>query len=439
MVRDLLLLKGGQVVEAGAREPRRADVLLDQGRLLAVAPDQKAPAASREWDIRGWLVFPGLVDAHTHLREPGFTHKETVATGTRGAAAGGFTTVVAMPNVHPAPDTPERLEAVLEVLARDGVVRTRAMGCITREQRGREVADIAALAASGAVAVSDDGHGVQTAAVAREALLRCARAGIPLVEHCEDNTLSAGGLMNEGEVSRRLGVPGLPRTAEEVMLARDILLAAETGAHLHVAHISSQRSLELLAWARERGHRVTVEVTPHHLVLCDEDVPELGAMGKMKPPLTTVPDREALRQGLAQGIIDIIATDHAPHTLEEKGRGLEGAPFGIAALETALGVVYTHLVHGGYLGPNDLARCLSAAPARLLGLDGGRLEAGAPADLTVVDPEAEWVVERSAFRARGQNTPFQGQKLRGRVMATICAGEVVYGAGEADSESTGRR
>lgn len=438
-MRALLLLKGGQVVEAGAREPRRADVLLEGRRLLAVAPGQELPAGAREWDIPGWLVFPGLVDAHTHLREPGFAHKETVAAGTRGAAAGGFTAVVAMPNVNPAPDTPERLEAVLEILGRDGVIRTHAMGCITREQRGREVADIAALADSGAVAVSDDGHGVQEAAVAREALRRCARAGIPLVEHCEDNTLSAGGLINEGEISRRLGIRGLPRTAEEVMLARDILLAAETGAHLHVAHISSERSLELVSWARDRGYRVTAEVTPHHLVLCDEDVAELGAMGKMKPPLTTTRDREALCQGLARGVIDIIATDHAPHTLEEKGRGLADAPFGIAALETALGVVYTNLVHGGYLGPNDLARCLSAAPARLLGLDGGRLEAGAPADLALVDPEAEWVVDRATFRARGRNTPFQGQRLRGRVMATICAGEVVYRAGEADSENTGGR
>lgn len=420
-----LLLRGGRVIDPAAGLDGTADVLIDAGRIRAVAPAIPADGAGI-LDLAGCVVTPGLIDLHVHLREPGQTAKETIATGAAAAAAGGFTSVCAMPNTDPVLDDPERVRDLLARAAGVRGARVLPVAAATVGSRGREVTDIAALAAAGAVAVSDDGLPIATADLLAEALTRAAAAGIPVAEHCEDRERSDGGAVLAGPVARRLGVRGIPPEAESDAVARDLAVLARTGGRLHLCHLSTAGSVELLRRARAVGLAVTAEASPHHLTLTAEILPAVGSDAKMNPPLATDADREALVAALADGTIGCVATDHAPHTPEEKSRGLAEAPFGVVGLETAFGVLYSALVETGRLPLPVLVARLTLGPARAFALEGGTLSTGARADVAVFDPAREWTVEPAGFRSKGRNTPWSGQRLRGRAILTLVAGEVVH-------------
>jgi dihydroorotase len=372
-------------------------------------------------DCRGLVLVPGFMDLHCHLREPGFEHKETIATGTRAAAAGGFTTVCCMPNTDPAIDTAGTLRYVLDVAQREAAVRVRPIAAITRGRAGRELTDMAELAAAGAVAFSDDGNPVASSALMRYALEYANSFDRVVVDHCEDLALTNGAAMHEGLISERLGLPGWPAAAEDIIVARDLALAEATGARVHIAHVSTAGSVDLVRSAKRRGVRVTAEVTPHHLTLTDECV-ERGAYDancKVSPPLRTPRDIEALVKGLLDGAIDAIATDHAPHALVDKAVEFEQAAFGISNIETAFGQVMS-LVHAGRLPFDLVIEKLTIGPCSVFGLE-------LPADdWVLLDPDAEWAVDVEAFHSRGRNTPLHGASLRGRVMLTVCRGQVVH-------------
>jgi dihydroorotase len=410
------------------------------GRVAAVGPDA-GKDASQTIDARGLLVCPGFVDIHCHLREPGFEHKETIATGTLAAARGGFTTVCAMPNTEPPIDTAASVEFVLRAASAQGAVRVLPIGCVTRGRAGHELAGLAELAEAGAVAFSDDGAPVADAHLIRRALEYASMLDLPIIDHCEEPSLTGGGVMHEGWVATRLGLRGVPAAAEESMVARDIALAELTGSRVHLAHVSTAGSVDLIRQARARGLPVTAEVTPHHLALTHEAV--LGASelpgglaydtdAKVNPPLRTPRDAAACLDGLLDGSIDCVATDHAPHASEDKLCEFDGAAFGISGLETALGLCLT-LVHEGRLELPTLIERLTAGPVRALGLDRkieglGSLSAGAPGDVALIDPEAEWTVAPERFASKGRNTPLAGRTLRGRAVATVYGGKVVWQA-----------
>ncbi len=447
-----LAIRGGRVIDPANGVDAIADVLIEGGRIAAVGPDA-GKGASETLDARGLVVCPGFVDIHTHLREPGFEHKETIATGTLAAARGGFTTVCAMPNTQPPIDSAAAVEFVLRTARTQGAVRVLPIACVTRGRAGRELADLAELAQAGAVAFSDDGAPVADAHLMRRALEYAGmlpstaagaalRTGLPIIDHCEDPSLAAGGVMHEGWVSTRLGLRGTPAAAEEAMIARDIALAEQTGSHVHIAHVSTAGAVELIRGAKARGVRVTAEVTPHHLALTHEAV-MLGpgeAQGrlaydtnaKVNPPLRTAADAAACLAGLLDGTIDCIATDHAPHATQDKLCEFDVAAFGISGLETALGLCLSARVGAVREPPlQRLIEALTIAPARALGLDRrieglGTLSPGAPGDVAVLDPTAEWLVEPETFASKGRNTPLAGRTLRGRVVATVYAGRVVW-------------
>jgi dihydroorotase len=424
------------------------DLLLENGIVKAVGGKIAPPEGARELDATGMVVCPGFIDLHCHLREPGFEYKETIATGTAAAARGGFTTVCAMPNTEPTMDTRATIEFVLEKARQEGAVRVLPIGCVTKGSKGKELAEMGELAQAGAIAFSDDGHPVADPNIMRQALGYSSGLGLPVINHCEVPELSNGGSMNEGWVSNRLGVKGVPASAESVMVARDISLAELTGGRLHLAHVSTAESVDLVRRAKDKGLDVTCEVTPHHLTLSDEAV--LGNMGggtafepltptaydthaKVNPPLRGRSDVEAMVQALREGVIDVVATDHAPHSRVEKLTTLDEADFGISVLETALGSLMS-LVHAGGIELPLLIHKMTAAPAHFLGRDElGTLREGAAADVTIIDPDAEWTVDAGSFASKGKNTPLDGATLKGRVVATIVAGDVVYetaGAGE---------
>ncbi len=442
---EALAVRGGRVIDPANGLDAVADVLIADGRVAAVGPDA-GKDASQTIDASGLVVCPGFVDIHTHLREPGFEHKETIASGTLAAARGGFTTVCAMPNTEPAADTAAAIEFVLRVGQSEGAVRVLPIGCVTKGRQGKELAELAELADAGAVAFSDDGSPVADAHLMRRALeyasmLRwpAGGSGLPVIDHCEDPSLS-GGVMHEGWVATRLGLPGVPAAAEESMVARDIALAQLTGARLHLAHLSTAGSVELVRRAKASGLSLTAEVTPHHLCLSHEAV-LLGAGetpgglaydtdAKVNPPLRTAADAAACLAGLLDGAIDCIATDHAPHAFEDKLCEFDQAAMGISGLETALGLCLS-LFHEGRIDLPALIEKLTVGPARALGLDRrieglGTLSVGAPGDVTLIDPEAEWTVEPERFASKGRNTPLAGRTLRGRVMATVYGGRVVF-------------
>ncbi|MDO8688232.1 MAG: dihydroorotase, partial [Dehalococcoidales bacterium] len=374
------------------------------------------------------IVCPGFIDLHCHLRQPGFKEKETVATGTLAAAKGGFTTICCMPNTTPPLDNRATIEYVRSKAASEGVVRVLPIGCITRGRKGSELAPMHELAAAGVIGFSDDGAPVLNSGLMRQALEHSLVLGLPVIDHCEDTTLSDGGLMNEGIVSRRLGLRGIPAAAEEIMVARDLALAELTGGWLHIAHVSTAGSVELIRRAREKGIRVTAEVTPHHLTLTEEKLTGYDTNAKVSPPLRTEKDIQALIQGLNQGVIDIIATDHAPHTEADKRVEFALAPVGISGLETALGSLMS-LEHNGRLDQMTLIAKLTSEPAGIIGDkygELGTLTIGAPADITIFDPNREWIVDVKAFASKGRNTPLAGVRLKGKVMATISQGKVVY-------------
>ena len=421
-----LLIKGGRVIDPAGSVDAVHDVLIKGDRIERVGANLAVPPDTTVLEASGKIVCPGFIDLHVHLREPGQEYKETVATGTRAAAAGGFTAVCAMANTHPVNDNRAVTDYIRAKADTEGLVRVYPIGAVTRELGGAELAELAELAEAGCVAFSDDGKCVMNAALYRRAMEYTLPFGTPLISHAEDHHLSKGAAMNEGVVSTELGVPGAPAAAEDVMVARDIVLAELTGAHVHIAHLSTAGAVRLVREAKARGVRVTAEVTPHHLLLTEDAVRSFDANTKMNPPLRTKRDTEALIEGLVDGTIDCIATDHAPHALSEKEGEFDRAAFGIVGLETAVGLLMDRLVKPGTLPLTTLVARLSRDPARLLGLPGGSLAAGAPADLTLLDPEVRWTIDAAKFVSKSRNTPFNGWTVMGRPWKTIVGGRIVW-------------
>ena len=423
-----LLIRGGRIIDPSQQVDAIGDLFISEGRIGWLNTEQAGslPDNCAVVHAAGMVICPGFVDIHCHLRQPGFEEKETIATGTRAAARGGFTTVCCMPNTEPPIDTRATVEYVRSLAVIEGIVRVLPVGCITRGRAGSELADFGELSTSGAVAFSDDGSPVVNSSLMSRALERGRDLGLPIIDHCEALPLSEGGLMNEGLVATRLGLKGIPATAEEKMVARDIELARSTGGRLHIAHVSTAGSVDLIRRAKEEGVSVTAEVTPHHLTLTEEMVTGHNTNAKVNPPLRTAGDIAALILGLKEGVLDVIATDHAPHTAEDKMCEFAQAAFGISGFETALGSLM-ELVHQGKIDLVTLISKLTHEPASFLRrADLGTLKPGVPADVTVFDPEAEWVVEPDDFESKGKNTPLAGCLLKGRVMITVVQGALVY-------------
>jgi dihydroorotase len=428
-----ILVRGGRVVDPATGTDGVRDVLLEGPRIARVGPGSAAEA-DRVLDAAGLVVVPGLIDMHVHLRQPGFEAKETIATGARAAVRGGFATVCAMPNTDPVTDGPEAIAWVLAEARRVSLANVLPIAAVTRGSRGEELVDMAACVAAGAAAFSDDGRPVSTFEIMRRALTEAAAAGSLVIDHCEDRDLAAGGVMHEGRASARLGLPGIPSASEEVVVARDLALAEELGVPVHIAHLSTAGGVGLVGAAKRRGARVSAEATPHHLFLTDEDVRSGDADFKMNPPLRTAADAAALVEGLRSGAVDVIATDHAPHTPAEKARGFREAPFGVVGLETAVSLVLDRLVAPGLITLGRFVELLATNPARLLGLAAkGRIEAGADADLTLLDPARTVTVDRARFESKGRNTPFEGWTLRGAPVMTIVGGRIVFPFERADA------
>jgi dihydroorotase len=417
-----LLLRGGRVVDPLVGLDAVCDVLIRDGLIVEVDVGLTM-AKGEEVDCSGMVVLPGLVDVHTHLREPGREDEETVASGTRAAAAGGFTAICAMPNTEPVADEGAAVRFLIEKAETEGAVRVYPIGAITAKQEGCALAEIGDMAGEGAVAFSDDGHGVAAAGMMRLAMDYIKRFDLPVVSHCEDVTLAGRGVVNEGVVSTRLGLPAWPAAAEEVQVARDIRLAELTGCRLHLAHLSCAGSVALVREAKARGLAVTCEVTPHHLFLTEDDITDLYDTNlKMNPPLRTAGDAAALLAGLLDGTVDCIATDHAPHAAHEKALEFELAPFGTTGLETALALVVTRVVATGVAGWSEVATWMAHGPRAALGLPEVRIEAGGVADLTIVDPAKEWVVAGEGFVSKSRNSAFLGAKLTGRARDVLIGG-----------------
>ncbi len=421
-----ILLRGGRVIDPASGVDRPADLLLQDGKVEAIGQNLGRPDSAIVIEAAGKVVSPGLIDLHVHLREPGQEDLETVATGAMAAAAGGFSAVCAMPNTDPVTDNQAAVGFIVSQAQRAEKARVYPIGAISLGQEGQQLAEFGELVGAGAVAVSDDGKPVVSSHLMRTALEYSRTFGIPVADHCEDPTLAAGGVMHEGLISTRLGLKGVPAAAEEIMVARDIILAELTGGHVHLCHMSTRGSVELIRRAKERGIRVTAEACPHHFTLTHEACEGYNTNAKMNPPLREPEDREAIRQALRDGTIDVICTDHAPHHYDAKEREFDDAPNGIIGLETALGLAITELVETGLIDLPTLIRRMSATPARIFNLPGGTLTRGATADVVVLDPAAEWVVEPATFFSKSRNTPFTGRRLRGRAEVTIVRGQVVY-------------
>jgi dihydroorotase len=424
------LLKGGRVVDPANGRDGAFDVLIDGERIARVGRDLAVEAGTDLVEIpAGLIVCPGLIDMHVHLREPGQEHKETVATGAAAAVAGGFTAVACMPNTSPVNDNAGVTQYILKKAAEANLARVYPIGAVSRGQKGEQLADIAELKAAGCVAVTDDGHPVATALLMRRALEYTTMFGMPVIEHCEEQTLKGDGVAHEGFRASSLGLRGIPGEAESIMALRDIALAELTRGIVHVAHMSARQTLDAVRWGKSRGARVTCEVTPHHFVLTDDLLAAPVAYdtnAKMNPPLRERADRDAMLAGLADGSVDVIATDHAPHHADEKLVEFDRAPFGITGLETAVSLCFDRLVHAGVLGLPRLVELLSANPARILNLPGGSLAEGAPADISILAPDLKVTVSAARMRSKSRNTPFDGWTLRGGVAATIVGGRTVY-------------
>lgn len=421
-----IVLRGGRVVDPsqGIDEPK--DVILADGVVAGIARGEGSPDGATIIDCTGLIVSPGFIDVHCHLREPGREEVETIATGARAAAAGGFTAVCAMPNTDPVTDNQAAVGFILRQAQRARAARVYPIGAISVGQKGESLAEFGEMVGAGAVAVSDDGRPVVSAHLMRTALEYARTFEIPVIDHCEEPTLSQDGSMNEGVVSARLGLKGIPSAAEEIMVIRDILLARLTHGHVHLAHVTTAGSIELIRWGKERGIRVTAEACPHHISLTEDAVASYDTHAKMNPPLRTAKDVAALREAVRDGTVDVIATDHAPHHYDEKEREFADAPNGIVGLETAVGVALTWLVAPGILGIPQLVDRMACAPARVFGLPGGTLRRGSQADVTVFDEAAEWQVDPTRFLSKGRNTPYAGTTLRGRAVMTIVDGEIVF-------------
>lgn len=423
-----LLIRGGRVVDPSQGLDRHVDVWIVEGKVAALGAALEVPKSApppRVLDVSGCVVTPGLMDMHTHLREPGFEHKETIATGLAAAAAGGFTAVLAMANTLPVNDTPAVTELMMRRAAAAGGTRLYPVGAVSVGLAGTELAEIGGMQRAGIVALSDDGMPVMNARLMRRAMEYGHMLGLPVLSHCEDYGLSHGGVMHEGTVSAALGLPGIPAAAENVMVYRDIQLAAMTGAHVHIQHVSTAEAVDLVRRGKDQGVRVTAEACPHHFTLTDEAVRQYDTHTKVNPPLRSAADVEAVKAGLKDGTIDVIASDHAPHHVSEKEQDYTAAPSGMVGLETSLGLSL-QLVHEGYLSLPQWIAKQTLNPAQLLGLPHGRLEIGGVADLTIFDPEREQVIEAGALHSRSSNSPFLGWTLRGTAMVTIVAGKVAF-------------
>lgn len=416
-----ILIKNGHIIDPANRLDEKLDLLISDGRIAKIGkPGSLSPNGSQAIDAAGKLIVPGLIDMHVHLREPGFEYKETISTGTAAAKAGGFTSVCCMPNTNPVNDSQSITDFILSQ-AREASARVFPIGAITKGLQGEQLAEMGELHQAGCVAVSDDGRPLMNASLMRRAMEYSRIFDTLVISHCEDSTLSEKGVMNEGSVSTELGLRGIPRAAEDVMTGRDIMLAGLTGCRLHIAHVSTVGAVNLVREAKKRGIRVTAETCPHYFALTDEAVRGYDTMAKMNPPLRTAEDVAAIKQGLKDGTIDVIATDHAPHGMDEKSGEFDHAPFGIVGLETALGLTLK-LVDEGVLSLSEAIRKLSVNPASVLKILKGTLSSGADADITIIEPVQEWTVDASQFKSRARNTPFNGWILKGRAVQTIVGG-----------------
>jgi len=435
-----LLITGGHIIDPSQGIDQVGELLIAEGRIVqigkTITPSPSVSAIlskAKNLNASGMTVCPGFIDLHCHLREPGFEEKETIATGTKAAAIGGFATVCCMANTEPPLDTPAAVDWVKQKASRDSLVTLLPIGCITKGRKGEELTDMGELAKAGVVAFSDDGDPVASSQLMSRAMDYSRDLGLSIIDHCEDKALSDNGIINEGQMSAKLGVKGIPAAAEEAMVTRDLALAKQTKGRLHIAHVSTKGSVELIGRAKQEGISVTAEVTPHHLTLTEERITgksskeSFNPNAKVNPPLRTREDVQALIKGLKDGVIDAIATDHAPHTLADKNCGLERAAFGISGFETAFGCLLS-LVHQGAISLTQLISKLTCEPAKVIARNGelGTLKAGAPANITVFDLEHEWIVDSSNFASKGKNTPYDGDKFKGKVMATISNGRIAY-------------
>ncbi len=432
----LTLIKRGYVIDPASGREGQYDVLIDAERIRRIEPELALVEVERlakeekkqlvVIDAEGMYVMPGFIDLHVHLREPGYEYKETIASGAKAAAAGGFTTICPMPNTKPATDRADRIKLVLEKAEQEAVVNILPIGAITMEQAGNELVNVTELKAAGAVALSEDGKSVMDTALYMEAMRQASNNKIPIFAHCEDKSLAGKGVINAGKKAMKLGLSGISNAVEDIITARDIIMAKESGVQLHLCHISTGDSVKMLKAAKMEGLPVTGEVCPHHFILSDEDIKSDDADYKMNPPLRSPEDVVALKLALQEDVIDVIATDHAPHSKEEKAKSFADAPFGIVGLETAFALSFTELVQKGYLSLSKLVEKMSVNPARVLGIDRGCIEAGRVADLVIADTEEVYCIDKDTFNSKGKNTPFQGRRVQGRIISTFVAGEIVY-------------
>ncbi len=422
-----LLIKDGHLIEPSSGIDERRDVLIEDGRVAAIEPRVEAADADVV-DAGGCFVAPGFLDIHVHLREPGIEHAETIETGAKAAAAGGFTSVCCMPNTIPVNDSPTVTSFIVERARHTAIVNVFPIGAITKGSKGEQLAEIGAMKKAGIVAISDDGRPVMNSRVMRRAMEYAASFGLTVIDHCEDLNLSMGGDIHEGAQSVRLGLRGIPACSEDVMVARDIILSEVTGGAVHIAHISTRNAIEMVRQARRLGIRVTSEVTPHHFALTDSDIAGYDGNYKMKPPLRGHIDKQAVLEGIIDGVIDAIATDHAPHTGNMKMQEFERCPFGVAGLETAIALTLEELVHPGTIGLKHMVELFTTGPARVIGLDRGKLFVGGPGDVTLFSTSREWVFDVNESQSKSKNSPFHGRMFRGGPVATIVAGKTVWQA-----------
>lgn len=423
------LIKNGLVVDPANQVHRKMNLLIEDGFIVKTDAAEEE-AADKVIDADGLAVMPGFVDLHVHFRDPGFTYKETIETGSMAAAHGGVTTVCTMPNTKPVVDDAEGVAYAVHEGEKSGYTNVLPVAAVTKGQEGKEIVDIKAVKEAGAIALSEDGKSVMDIRVYQEAMKQAAENGIPIMAHCEDKELVNGGVINAGEKQRELGLKGITNSVEDVITARDIFLAGEAGAHLHLCHCSTKGAVMLVRMAKKMGISVTAEVCPHHFSLCDEDIPSDNAMYKMNPPLRSAEDVRALQEGLRDGTLEVISTDHAPHSLEEKQSGFAKAPFGIVGLETSFALGYTNLVETGVLSLDELVEKMSVNPSKIIGIDRGSLAEGKIADICIADIENSYEIDPGDFYSKGKNTPFAGMRVKGKIRYTLLGGRVVLEDGK---------
>ena len=438
-----ILIKGGHVINPATKMDEVADVKIEEDKIAEIGKNLKADKTDRVIEAKGCYVMPGFIDMHVHFRDPGFEQKEDIFTGMAAAAHGGYTTVLTMPNTKPVVDNADVVEYVDKKAESGHCIHVLQVGAVTKGQKGQELADIKGMVEAGIPAISEDGKSVMNAEIYREGMLEAAKYGIPVLAHCEDINMVHGGVMNADEKAKELGMPGITNSVEDVIIARDIVLSKETGAQLHLCHCSTEDSVKMVKLAKEEGLKVSAEVCPHHFTLTSDDikkfVPQIengiliphetdaDTNYKMNPPLRMKKDVEALKEGLRDNIMDVISTDHAPHTFDDKNTSMKKAPFGIVGLETAACLTYTELVLGGYLTPMQMAEKMSYNPAKIIGIDKGDIQKGKKADVVIFDPKETYKIDKNTFASKGRNTPFDGREVTGRVKVTICDGNIVYG------------